>query len=144
MQISGFEALAKPAAVDNKFSFLVEALNLKEISSEFVVVNVWSPSCEPCGKEVNELNQISSQEVRVLGLPIDGRKKEAEEFILHFKPRYQQVYLDADSKKQLFEVGKIPYTILFNKKRNLVQEWAGTITASDLILAVAKQERPVK
>ena len=132
----------------DKFNFLVQALNLKDISSEYVVVNVWSPNCEPCGKEVGQLNQIFSQDknlenkISIVGTPVDGRKKETDEFIAYFKPLYQQAYLSTAAKDQLFKIGRTPFTILFNKKRNLVQEWTGSIMAIDLISAITKQERP--
>jgi len=141
---------ASDAAVTSEeneaFNFLIKPLNLSEISSDYVVVNIWSPTCEPCQKEVSELNaliksqNLKSDKISIIGLPIDGRKKEADEFIAHFKPQYKNIFLSTEIKSKLLKVGQIPFTMLFNKKRNLVQNWAGTIKADELTSAILKIE----
>ena len=130
------------AVVKSPVELLIKSLNLKEVSTDYVIVNMWSPFCEPCGQEVSELNSVFKEKnLTIIGLPIDGRNKAASEFIAHFKPLYEQRNVNSETRHRLMTIGSIPYTILLNKKRKLVQEWTGKITANNLMSAISKNEK---
>lgn len=141
--------VSAPAPAKEIVSELFSSLKLGEISSEYVLINVWSPFCEPCGAEVSELNQLMgnshmpSGRLTIIGLSAEGRQTETQEFITHFKPTYQQVVLDKETRQRVLQVGMVPYTMLFDQNRKVIKQWTGTVSANDILLqlsASAKKE----
>ena len=52
-----------------------EPLVWQELRGEWVFVNYWAEWCEPCYKEIPELNRLDEQpDVTVLGVNYDGEK----------------------------------------------------------------------
>lgn len=113
-------------------SFLLQ--KLKQMRTDYVVVQLWSPFCSSCGEEVGELNQalkLANQERQVLsifGIPVQTRRTEAKLFVEHFKPTYEQWEPNEKIKYQT-----LPRTLLFNQDRALVKEWIGKLTHTELL-----------
>ena len=125
-------------------SSLVSVLGLEKIATEFILVNVWSPFCEPCGAEVEILNKIDAesslkQKLTVLGVSADGREREIKAFLNHFKPHYQQATVTDKSGRAVLGLGRVPTTILFDLKRNIIKQWSGKISASEILAAITSQ-----
>ena len=137
--------IVAPSFAMESVDFLVKPLLLENLTADFVLVNVWSPYCVPCGHEVTELNKLihssslPNGRLQILGVPAEGREKEALAFIEHFRPEYKNIFLEAAFKKQLLKFGSIPFTILFNKNRTVQQTWKGTVRMEDILAALPKQ-----
>lgn len=103
--------------------------------SEYLLVHFWSPSCEPCGKEVNEVNQSLKiyTKLSALGVPLQARKSAITEFIKYYKPDYEQWTPDLASKKTLEQtITAVPYTLLLDQKRKIIKEWSGVFASKNL------------
>lgn len=124
---------------------------IKNIDTEYVVVQAWATFCEPCGEEVNELNKIlglinknnAKEKLKIIGVPIQSRKKEIAAFVDHFKPNYEQLIVDSKVSDKFFNNNaSVPLIQLFaGKKRIKVKEWRGKITASDLLKEIEVLEK---
>lgn len=126
---------------------------LVAIPSEYVVLQVWSPFCEPCSEEVGELNAVlqtvnqSRQRLTVLGIPVQSRAKEIRAFVERFKPLYEQWPPDREFKETFSKVSTVPWTVILGKERRILRQWSGKISSSELLAAVshfdaAKKGRP--
>lgn len=131
------------------------AARLQELPSEFVLVQVWSASCEPCGEEVKELNTVleqvnahAPQKLAVLGVPVHSRPREISAFVEHFRPQYPQWTPDAAFLESLAKVPSVPWTLLYaGKIRVKIKEWHAKIDAVELLkelASIAKTEKGIK
>lgn len=122
---------------------------IKNIDTEYVVVQAWATFCEPCGEEVYELNKTLSlinktkEKLKIIGVPIQSRKKEIAAFIDHFKPNYEQLIVDSKVSDKFFNNNaSVPLIQLFvGKKRLKVKEWRGKITAFDILKEIEVLEK---
>jgi thiol-disulfide isomerase/thioredoxin len=124
---------------------------LKDFSSEYVIVQVWSPFCEPCTKEVGELNSALSQidqssslkgKVSALGIPVQSRRREIQAFVDYFKPQYAQWMPDQAFESDFLKNSAVPWTLLFGKNRQvLLKQWRGKLGAGDLVAAINEFEK---
>lgn len=112
---------------------------LKEFSGEFVVVQFWSPYCDACGNEVNEMNRIetktrsTSSGVKIVGVPVQGRQTEYSAFMEHFKPKYEQLWISKEEASRFSEQYRaVPVTFLFDKNQKLLKYWIGQVNGSEL------------
>lgn len=113
---------------------------LASLPEEYVLVQVWSPFCAPCGQEVSELNALlktanaRARRLAVLGVPVRSRQREVEAFIRHFKPDYDQWQQDKPFQ-ELASSGEIalPWTFLLNRNRAVVKEWVGRVGAAEVL-----------
>ena len=120
---------------------------LKTFSEEYVLLQFWSPSCEPCGTEVKEINDSlkflnkKTKTLGALGIPIDGRSQEIEAFVSHFEPVYVQWNPDEESKTTIRKKAKgVPWTLLLKKSQGFIKEWTGKITSDVVISTIQKEE----
>ncbi|MEK6704177.1 MAG: hypothetical protein AABZ06_00140 [Bdellovibrionota bacterium] len=117
---------------------------LSAIPQKYVLIQVWSPFCSGCGKEVSELNAIrpmaksTPRSVEVLGIPVQSRQREIDAFLEHFKPEYDQWYPDESFKKSVSGGAlTLPWLMLFDKTKGIIiKEWHGSVTANELMEAV--------
>lgn len=135
------------ALLKNLENSLALKARLSSISEDYVLVQAWSPFCDICGTEVNELNNLtkildvnSPGKLNVIGVPIQSRKREIEAFVEHFKPKYSQWEPSPDVKSFLEKQGVLPLTFLFDSKRKLIKEWIGKVSASEILKVV----KPIK
>ncbi len=113
---------------------------LASLLEEYVLVQVWSPFCAPCGQEVSELNALlktanaRARRLAVLGVPVRSQPRESEAFIRHFKPDYDQWQPDEPFREFTSSVEiALPLTFLLNKNRAVVKEWVGRVGAAEVL-----------
>ena len=110
---------------------------MESFSSDYVVVQFWNPYCEPCGKEVSELNAAlaaaHNPTLSVLGIPLQAREQEIASFVRHFQPRYEQ-WNKSDTRN--ITLDRVHLTVLLDRNRLPVREWSGTVKAQDLLLEI--------
>jgi hypothetical protein len=124
---------------------------IKDIDTEYVVIQAWATFCEPCGEEVSELNKTlitvnkgkTKEKLKIIGVPVQSRKREIAAFIEHFKPSYEQLIVDSKVSEKFFNNNvSVPLTQLFaGKNRIKVKEWRGKITESDLLKEIETLEK---
>lgn len=113
---------------------------LSAIPQEFVLINLWSPFCGPCGEEVSDLNRFAGDKrLAVMGIAVQSRKPEREAFIAHFKPTYSQWTSDRDFEKELRTDGlALPLSILLDRNRVRVKTWTGKVSYDVIANEVSK------
>lgn len=124
---------------------------IKTVETEYVVVQAWATFCEPCGEEVRELNKTlitinagkAKEKLKIIGVPVQSRKREIAAFIDYFKPEYEQLIVESKVSEKFFNNNvSVPLTQLFaGKKRIKVKEWRGKIMASELIKEIETLEK---
>lgn len=122
-----------------------DPVRLQALRGSPVLLNVWATWCEPCRHELPILDEIrtryAASGLRVVAANVD-RDQSAEE-IRTFVSRRKlglELWLDrADRASQLFGVGSLPVTLLFDGTGTLVWRRDGAITSADPDLEAALQ-----
>ena len=114
----------------------VHSLSIKEIKTEFVVLNLWASWCIPCQNEVDELLKISEQSnITVIGVLVDDSASNGKEFIKDNKITYKNILEEAESDIVLsqFNWTGIPTTLVLDRNLSILHTLNGEITANEII-----------
>ena len=114
----------------------VHSLSIKEIKTEFVVLNLWASWCIPCQNEVDELLKISEQSnITVIGILVDDSASNGREFIKDNKITYKNVLEEEESDIVLsqFSWTGIPTTLVLDRNLSILHTLNGEITANEII-----------
>ena len=114
----------------------VPSLNIEEIKTEFVILNLWASWCIPCQNEVDELLKISEQSnITVIGILVDDSASNGREFIKDYKITYKNVLDEEESDIVLsqFSWTGIPTTLVLDRNLSILHTLNGEITANEII-----------
>ena len=114
----------------------VPSLSIKEIKTEFVILNLWASWCIPCQNEVDELLKISEQSnITVIGILVDDSVSNGREFIKDNKITYKNVLEEEESDIVLsqFSWTGIPTTLVLDRNLSILHTLNGEITANEII-----------
>jgi len=114
----------------------VHSLNIEEIKTEFVILNLWASWCIPCQNEVDELLKISEQSnITVIGILVDDSVSNGREFIKDNKITYKNVLEEEESDIVLsqFSWTGIPTTLVLDRNLSILHTLNGEITANEII-----------
>ena len=114
----------------------VHSLNIEEIKTEFVILNLWASWCIPCQNEVDELLKISEQSnITVIGILVDDSASNGKEFIKDNKITYKNILEEAESDIVLsqFNWTGIPTTLVLDRSLSILHTFNGEITANEII-----------
>jgi len=114
----------------------VHSLNIEEIKTEFVILNLWASWCIPCQNEVDELLKISEQSnITVIGILVDDWASNGREFIKDNKITYKNVLEEEESDIVLsqFSWTGIPTTLVLDRNLSILHTLNGEITANEII-----------
>ncbi len=114
----------------------VPSLSIKEIKTEFVILNLWASWCIPCQNEVDELLKISEQSnITVIGILVDDSASNGREFIKDNKITYKNVLEEEESDIVLsqFSWTGIPTTLVLDRNLSILHTLNGEITANEII-----------
>ena len=114
----------------------VHSLNIEEIKSEFIILNLWASWCIPCQNEVDELLKISEQSnITVIGILVDDSVSNGREFIKDNKITYKNVLEEEESDIVLsqFSWTGIPTTLVLDRNLSILRTINGEITANEII-----------
>ena len=114
----------------------VPSLNIEEIKTEFVILNLWASWCIPCQNEVDELLKISEQSnITVIGILVDDSASNGREFIKDNKITYKNVLEEEESDIVLsqFSWTGIPTTLVLDRNLSILHTLNGEITANEII-----------
>ena len=114
----------------------VHSLNIEEIKTEFVILNLWASWCIPCQNEVDELLKISEQSnITVIGILVDDSASNGREFIKENSITYKNILEEAESDIVLsqFNWTGIPTTLVLDKNLSILHTFNGEITANEII-----------
>ena len=114
----------------------VHSLSIKEINTEFIILNLWASWCIPCQNEVDELLKISQQSnITVIGILVDDSASNGREFIEDNKITYKNILEEAESDIVLsqFNWTGIPTTLVLDRNLSILHTLNGEITANEII-----------
>jgi len=108
---------------------------LDQFRGEVVLLNVWATWCEPCKREMPELNAIarefSGQGLKVIGVSID--RVQSDDTLKQFAADHDASYnLAKDPKNQFsttFRTSGVPVTILVDRSGKVAYQWQGEMKA---------------
>ena len=114
----------------------VHSLSIKEIKTDYVILNLWASWCIPCQNEVNELLKISEQSnITVIGILVDDSVSNGREFIKDNKITYKNILEEEESDIVLsqFNWTGIPTTLVLDRNLLILHTLNGEITAKEII-----------
>jgi thiol-disulfide isomerase/thioredoxin len=111
---------------------------LKEWNHPIQVINFWAPWCAPCRREIPALTDIQqkySESVQLIGLSFDTLKN-VNAFKNEYSFNYPLLLVDKEAGRINHFFGNtssaLPYTVILNRKREIVFRHAGEIGSHQL------------
>jgi len=108
----------------------------EQISTDYIVLNLWASWCIPCQNEVDELLKISEQSnITVIGILVDDSASNGREFIRDNKITYKNILEEEESDLILsqFSWTGIPTTLVLDSNLLILHTLNGEITANEII-----------
>lgn len=113
---------------------------IKEWEGKVLVINFWATWCPPCLKEMPEFvalqNEYKEKGLQFIGIALDETEP-VKEFIDSHKITYP-VLLGGDQGMAIAHdlgnvVNTVPFTVIVDKKGNIVQRQMGTLSREQLL-----------
>ncbi|MGB3306585.1 MAG: cytochrome c biogenesis protein CcdA [Thermomicrobiales bacterium] len=109
------------------------SFTLDQFKGDVVLLNVWATWCEPCKREMPELNAISKefedQGLRVIGVSID--RMQSDDALKQFAANHNASYTLAKDPKDrfstVFKTSGVPVTLLIDRSGNIAYQWQGEL-----------------
>ena len=114
----------------------LDALNIKNIQTDYIVLNLWASWCIPCQNEVDDLIKVSQEkDITVIGILVDDSLSNGIEFISKYKVTYDNILEEQESDIVLsqFSWSGIPTTLLLDKNLIIIHTINGEITSNEII-----------
>ncbi len=114
----------------------LNSINVDQIKTDFIILNLWASWCIPCQNEVDELLKISKQSnTTVIGILVDDSPSNGREFIKVNKISYTNILEEEESDIVLsqFSWTGIPTTLVLDRNLIILHTLNGEITANEII-----------
>ena len=114
------QAANKPAAAFELASVSGQTVRLAELRGKVVLIDFFASWCEPCMKELPELEKLAQQlkgrDIVFIGINIDREKKNALELVNRFKLTFP-VLLDPEGKvAERYDPPKMPSSYVVDRE----------------------------
>ena len=119
-------------------------LEIKDFSTEWLVVNYWASWCRPCIKEIPELNKLhqSSKEITVVGVNYDGLS--GEELSIESSKlgiNFPNLSSDPSSALETNRPIVLPTTMIVDKNLKLRDKLTGPQTLESIIFSIKEASK---
>ena len=131
--------LALPFNLSDGSSSSLSQIDIKDK----LVINFWATWCEPCKKELPQLNQfhqqfINDDKIQIIGIAIDE-----PDAVKIFNKEIPVDFINLIDEQNGFSVtsylknekGVLPYTVIVNKQYEVIEQFYGEITLEMLLKA---------
>lgn len=111
------------------------------LEGEVVILNFWATWCQPCLREIPVLKGFAAEGVQVVGIALD---EEGERAVRPFVERHGLAYTILLGNQEVFlsfDGLTIPYTLVLDGERRIVNYYRGPVTREALDEDIAA-ERP--
>lgn len=133
----------KPAADFSLSDASQKTIKLGELRGKVVLIDFWASWCEPCLRELPELEklhkQLASRGVVVIGINIDRERKNADELAARLKLSFPLLYDPKGQVAELYDPPKMPTSYVVDQQGvvRLVNEgFAGAADMAKLKAAI--------
>lgn len=129
-----------PFMIENGGKVSLNDIEFKEI----LIINFWASWCEPCKKEIPELNSFNASldkdnSTRLIGVAIDDMDE-----VISFMKEIPISYSNLTDEKNGFllsrhfgnDKGVLPFTVVVDKNYQIRHKFYGEITEKDLLNVV--------
>lgn len=135
---------ASPAAAEEAPDLTAPLLNdggdlsLKDLQGEVVLVNIWATWCEPCQREMPELQALweeyGDQGLQVVGVSLDigGSDERIADFAADLGVDFTLVRDEDGDFPKAFRTSGVPETILIDRSGNVAYQWKGELEAGSV------------
>ena len=133
-------AMDLPFIIKNGGKVSLNDIEFKEI----LIINFWASWCEPCKKEIPELNSFNASldkdnNTRLIGVAIDDMDE-----VISFIKEIPITYSNLTDEKNGFllsrhfgnDKGVLPFTVVVDKNYQILHKFYGEITEKDLLNVV--------
>lgn len=117
-----------------------EAIDFNHLKRSWVMINYWASWCEPCKKEIPELNAFAQthDNVYMVGVNYDGvDNHQLTELIAKNNIHYFNSMLDPTTALGLGDIPGLPVTFVFNQQGKLMKTLYGPQTQKTLAKVIA-------
>lgn len=117
-----------------------EKIDFNHLERNWVVINYWANWCEPCKKEIPELNAFSESHdnVYMIGVNYDGiDTHQLTEVIAKNDIHYFNSLLDPSVSLGIGDIPGLPVTFIFNQQGKLEKTLYGPQTRKSLAKAIS-------
>ena len=102
------------------------------LAGEIVVLNFWATWCQPCLKEIPELEALSASGQRVVGIALDTEGAPAVRPFVERHGMSYEILLGDQETFQRFGGIAIPYTLVLDRDQKIVAIHRSTATRAEL------------
>lgn len=133
-------AMDLPFMIENGGKVTINDIEFKEM----LIINFWASWCEPCKKEIPELNSFNASldkdnNTRLIGVAIDDMDE-----VISFMKEIPISYSNLTDEKNGFllsrhfgnDKGVLPFTVVVDKNYQIRHKFYGEITEKDLLNVV--------
>ena len=112
---------AKPAPDFALPDLTGKTVRLEDFRGKVVLLNLWTPGCEPCRDEIEALSRLQvdyRKKLAVAGVALNTTAQEAARFIEPLKATYPMLLADEQFAKN-YAAGKLPKSVLIDRHGRL-------------------------
>lgn len=110
-------------------------LSLRDLEGKVVLVNIWATWCEPCRREMPELQALSEtyadEGLHVIGVSVDavGSNDEIQRFAARLGVTFTLMRDETGQFQKAFRTSGVPETLLIDRAGNIAYQWKGELEA---------------
>lgn len=112
-------------------------LKLKDIESEYILIDFWATWCPPCMQQLPDINELSENykpsKVQVIGINVDREYSTFQKATLNLSKNWIHIFDEKSNIIRFLDIHTFPTTILLDKDRNVIKYFSGYADKSEIM-----------